>query len=420
MTELFLLGAGASVEAGVPDAYKMTSEMLKRIAEDEMSSYQRIDKVLHFVAGGLLFQQGIKGKNPFDGVNIEDLFNAVKLLGDRQKSELGPFISSWHPQLVGLESGRMASFTSRELLEAIYKPIEKHVEETTQTVRNEIMDDLEHIFEGRHIFSRQRKSKEIETSRSASGFEDRLTEALRQFVIGDEGKLFKTAAEAMIRKLAEMVWITDPQKTDYIIPLIQYAKATNSTIATLNYDNAIELAAQTTNVEIDTGFDSWSNSGEFIFDEEKIPLLKLHGSIDWALFDGQMSKEKPLPFQVINKVDPNKNKHGNFHPAVVFGGTNKLTAKGPFLNLIRSFEQQLSKTESLTIIGYSFRDEHVNEFVANWFNGSATRSIRIINSNPASMNHEFTQHLRSGYTKERVQIIKETTGVGVLNLAKQK
>ena len=110
MTELFLLGAGASVEAGVPDAYRMTNEMVKRLSEDDMSRYRRIDKVLQFVVGGLLFQQGIKGENPFDGINIEDLFNAVKLLGDRQNSDLSPFISSWHPELEGLENGKMANF----------------------------------------------------------------------------------------------------------------------------------------------------------------------------------------------------------------------------------------------------------------------------------------------------------------------
>jgi NAD-dependent SIR2 family protein deacetylase len=413
MTELFLLGAGASVEAGVPDAYKMTHEMLKKIAEDEMSRYQRVDKILQFVVGGLLFQQGIKGDNPFDGVNIEDLFNAVKLLGERQKSELGPFISSWHPQLVGLENGRMASFTSRKLLETIYKPIEKHIEETTEKLRDEIIDDLGKALEGRHVFSRHNRRKEIETFFASSSFEKQLTDAIRQVNIGGEGELFKTAADAMILKLVEMVWITDSQKINYLIPLLENVKKTNSTIATLNYDNAIELAGQVAGIEVDTGFDSWSSSGEFAFESEKTPLLKLHGSIDWALFDGRTTREKPLPFQVIEKLDLENVKERNFHPAVVFGGTNKLTAKGPFLSLIRSFEQQLSKTEKLTVIGYSFRDEHVNEFIKNWFNGDGTRTIRMINPNPNSLQNEFTQPFFNGVVKDRVQIIKEITSIGI-------
>jgi hypothetical protein len=204
------------------------------------------------------------------------------------------------------------------------------------------------------------------------------------------------------------------------LPLLQYIKDTHSIIATLNYDNAIELAGQVTGIEIDTGFDSWSNWGDFEFGVEITPLIKLHGSIDWALSDGRISKEKPLPYQVIKKVDPNADKEKEFHPAVVFGGKNKLTAKGPFLSLIRSFEQQLLKTEKLTIIGYSFRDEHVNEFIANWFNGSITRSVNIINPNPASMNQEFTRYLINDSTKDRVQTINKEAGAGILNLITTK
>ena len=206
MTELFLLGAGASVEAGVPDAYKMTKEMLKSISEDQLFRHRRIDKVLQFVAGGLLLRQGIRGENPFDGVNIEDLFNAVILLGDRQNSELEPFISSWHPQLEGLESGKMASFTSRDLLKTIYEPIEKNIKETTEELLKQFRELLK---QGR---SSSIRVKEIDTFFASSRFETKLTQAVRQIVTGSEGKLFKAAADAMILRLGEMVWITDQEK----------------------------------------------------------------------------------------------------------------------------------------------------------------------------------------------------------------
>ncbi len=79
MTELFLLGAGASIEAGIPGAYGMSKAMLDKFTNDPRYLNRRFNKVLEFVVGGLLFQQGFKGENPFDGVNIEDLFNAVVL-----------------------------------------------------------------------------------------------------------------------------------------------------------------------------------------------------------------------------------------------------------------------------------------------------------------------------------------------------
>jgi hypothetical protein len=175
------------------------------------------------------------------------------------------------------------------------------------------------------------------------------------------------------------------------------------------------MAGQSAGIQIDTGFDSWSNSGDFLFSDGKTPLLKLHGSIDWALSDGQISDEKPLPYQVIQKVDPNAEK-GGFRPEVIFGGRNKLTARGPFLSLLRSFEQQLSKVEMLTIIGYSFRDEHVNEFIINWFNGEIARSIRVIDPNPNSSDKGFMNSLLTGRGKDRVQIIRETAKEGIARL----
>ena len=414
MTELFLLGAGASVEAGVPDAYKMTNEMLRKLSEDQRAHYLRYDKVLQFVVGGLLFQQGIKGENPFDGVNIEDLFNAVLLLSDRQNSELSPFISSWHPQLIGLESGKMASFTSRELLKTINGPIEKFVKETTDEIFAQIGRPLER---GRTFSLRKR---EIETFFASSRFETKFTDAVRQVVSGSEGKLFKATADAMIQRLVEMVWITDAGKIEYLIPLLKYVIETDSSIVTLNYDNTIELAGQVLGIEIDTGFDAWSKSGDFTFGDGKVPLIKLHGSIDWALSGGRTAKEKPLPYQIIQKVDPNAKDQEGFQPAVIFGGKNKLTAKGPFLSLLQSFEAQLSKSETLTIIGYSFRDEHVNEFIANWLNGDITRTVRIINPNPNSLDDGFAQPLLDGVAKDRVQFIKEITSNGIMSIVKAK
>lgn len=410
MKELFLLGAGASVEAGVPDAYRMSNEMLTKFSEDYRAKFLRYDKVLQFVVGGLLFQQGIKGENPFEGVNIEDLFNAVLLLSDRHNSELSPFISSWHPHLIGLESGKMASFTSADLLKTINDPIEKFVKETSE----EIFEQLKDIQEGgrRSILRR----KEIPTFSASSRFEKLFSDAVRQIVSGSEGELLKATGNAMIQKLVEMVWITDNGKVDYLNPLLEYVVDTNSFIVTLNYDNAIELAGQILGVEIDTGFDEWSESGKFAFGDGKIPLIKLHGSINWALSSGMIGKEKPLPYQIIQKVDPNSIDHQSFQPAVIFGGKNKLTAKGPFLSLLHSFEEQLSKSEILTIIGYSFRDEHVNEFITNWFNGDGTRRIRIINPNLTSLNNTFVAFLLNETTQDRVQVIKEKTSSGILNI----
>jgi len=394
MTEMFLLGAGASVEAGIPDAYGMTRVMLESVAADDENRYRRLDKVLQFVVGGLLFQQGVRGENPYDGVNIEDLFNAIILLGERHHSDLGPFISSWHPQLMGFESGRLTTSASRGLLEAIFEPVQDYV---------------------RQIGGRWRPAR-IDTFSSSHVFEPRFADAVRQVVIGGEGRLFKAAADAMILKLVGMVWITDPARVAYLTPLVRHANVSNSTVVTLNYDNSIELAGQVTGVAVDTGFDSWSDTGEFGFEEGKVPLLKLHGSIDWALSDGVITEARPLPFQVIKKVSPNADEPQGLHPAVVFGGKNKLTAKGPFLGLLRAFDRALSSASSLWAIGYSFRDEHVNEFITKWFNGEPTRQVIIVNPRRDTIDKGLARDLLEGHGQTRVRVVESTAAMGISEL----
>lgn len=270
MKDFFLLGAGASIEADVPGAFGMTTKMLDVFSKDWM--LQRHSKVLRFVVGGLLFKQGTRGENPFDGVNIEDLFNAVLSLAERKNSELTPFVSSWNPAIDELEGGVVSDSTSRQLLDIIYDPIEEHLSELIRQIQGN--GGL-----GRRGFF----SNRINPFRSQSGFNRHLTASIQEFLTGGGGRLLTETADKMRRKLIEMVWITDSNKIQYLVPLLIYAIKNKAIITTLNYDNTIELSAQTSGIQIDTGFESWSEKGDFSFNPEYVPVVKLHGSIDWAL-----------------------------------------------------------------------------------------------------------------------------------------
>lgn len=122
---------------------------------------------------------------------------------------------------------------------------------------------------------------------------------------------------------------------------------------------------------------------------------------------------------MIQKIDQEKIKEWTKR-ALVFGGKNKLTAKGPFLSLLRSFDQKLRETDVLTILGYSLQDEHINEFIATWFNYDTNRKIRIIDPYPENLGQDLAQHLIQYETKERVQVFKETAANGILSLIKAK
>lgn len=63
--------------------------------------------IVSYVIGGLLFQHGIRAGDPYAGVDIEELLNAIVALSDRSRSEddVTPFIQQWHPMVDSLSAG---------------------------------------------------------------------------------------------------------------------------------------------------------------------------------------------------------------------------------------------------------------------------------------------------------------------------
>jgi len=74
-------------------------------------------------------------------------------------------------------------------------------------------------------------------------------------------------------------------------------------------------------------------------------------------------------------------------PGVIFGAGNKLRPDGPYLDLYSEFRAALAEARQVVVIGYSFRDAHVNEALRRWFlsaqEGSVLRLSRITPEIPA-------------------------------------
>ncbi len=121
MREMVLLGAGASMEAGVPGAYNMSERMVRKFYEDV--DLLRYAPVLSFVAGGLMFQRGVRGENPYGGIDVEELFNAVQLLEGRSNLEAAPFIGSWHPMVAEFDRINPARPSLNRLNRIIYESV---------------------------------------------------------------------------------------------------------------------------------------------------------------------------------------------------------------------------------------------------------------------------------------------------------
>lgn len=152
-------------------------------------------------------------------------------------------------------------------------------------------------------------------------------------------------------------------------------------IATLNYDTLVETAARQHGVSLSTGANDWDAGPRWRFPDDQMRLLKLHGSVNWR-------RSKPVnPSWGISrdgiyelgpgvKAAPN----GRVDAELVFGGGNKLRPDGPWPALYSAFEDLLMEADVLVVVGYSFRDVHVDTAMRRWASGAPNR--RIIDIDP--------------------------------------
>jgi len=200
--------------------------------------------------------------------------------------------------------------------------------------------------------------------------------------------------DVLVRLLVDLVRIGDKGALWYLLPLANAGKACPLTIASLNYDLAIEYACALAGVPCTTGIESWERTAEFPKPEAGIDLLKLHGSINWEYRQSVwrlsgIPEDKVVSISTGEVVEP---RFPDIVPAVIFGSGNKLTATGPFLSLLATFAQRLEEHDLLLVCGYSFQDIHINEILRRWFNRKPQRRLISIEAPDAPQgDHWFAQ-----------------------------
>jgi hypothetical protein len=441
--EMLLLGAGASVEAGVPDSYDMTKRISEHFHQDVLLRKQA--HVISFVIGGLLFQHGVRGNDPLaEGVNVEELFNAVILLAERNTLEAAPFVGSWHAMVQEFDKESIQAPNLDRLLKAIFEGIRKEIIDALpssppsfggrnidKAIENAIKKAVEAAVKGRsislgysdsvgrevgdyvmEIVKRWLDNLKNKSPHSNYAFQTEFKSAIRSLQEQPgEGEIFERTAESMIRALTKLVWIDSGERVVHLESLLRLVgQQKRLVVATLNYDNSIELLSQRGNASCNTGIAQWSEAGTFDFAGDGIQLIKLHGSIDWVMERGIRTKERPLPHTLVRSI--NSAERVPSRPAVIFGQRNKLTAEGPFLDLLRAFQLELSASERLTVVGYSFRDDHVNEYISQWLNKNRDHKLRVINRSFAQRPSEYGRHLLQ-YCQDRLEVIEEKAGDGL-------
>jgi hypothetical protein len=332
---VYLLGAGASKDAGLPLANGITQQALEHL-NDGKSDTPQLAPLFNYVVSAISAHAGKSGQRPDELPGIETVVAAIDLLTERESLEIAPFVGAWDPA-VGMLGRKPRTLTSTDLRE-----LEKALSRT-------------------------------------GGFRERTVEKVIAKVVDARISADNSAAYGQLKAqlacdLLNTLRLSSDESVRYLTPLCELGRTAGPlTVATLNYDVTVETAGRLTNVHVDTGVEHWAKSGALEFASSGVHLLKLHGSIDWR-FPSQHGVGKSPgdgfePEALVSRWD--------HQPAVIYGAREKLQPEGPFLDLRGEFEARLQNSECLVCIGYSFGDDHVNIVLRRWLERDPARWMVI-------------------------------------------
>lgn len=329
----FLLGAGASVEAGLPISSALTQRMAATVDGRRDAD---VSRAINAAIGAMVAHDTARGRSAYEQVDIERLFSAIEMLSDLDDQELTPFVTSWTPAV---------SFTGGGS-DFPHSWVDSFLGRLGQAAGRVSVLDEEH-------------------------FKEVFAEGVRAVTGGEYGaQVFKRLQQDMLFHLVELLTV-DLERVDYLTPLLNSKPPIR--IATLNYDTTIEDLAWRSGRSYTTGLETWEPSADWQWGDASIRLLKLHGSLTWYWHPECLSGK----LREIRTTQITRGQDGHWHfpndyfgggRGVVFGRRGKLRADGPYLAMLRAFDSFLEESDTLVIVGYSLRDDHINSAIARWFN----------------------------------------------------
>lgn len=112
---LVLLGAGASVDAGIPHSAEMVSQIEAALEQD----WKDYKELYNYVRSAIFYADGIRGTYAKDvAYNIERLVMSLDELARREEHPLYPFVGAWNPRLLqvaGSNFERVSPFRNKIL-----------------------------------------------------------------------------------------------------------------------------------------------------------------------------------------------------------------------------------------------------------------------------------------------------------------
>jgi hypothetical protein len=118
---LFLLGAGASCEAGIPTSTMMIDKV--EILLEENEEWYEYKELYYCIKSSIMHGFGIIGDYDKDSVNIETIVNTMDELIKSIKHPIYPFVGSWIPRLTELTNNNFKKIEElrRKIVSQLFK-----------------------------------------------------------------------------------------------------------------------------------------------------------------------------------------------------------------------------------------------------------------------------------------------------------
>ena len=349
---IFLLGAGASLDAGMPCTRQITSTIISGKNFQGEKAFRHSDETWSFGQGPSV---------PIDNVYMHRVLKAVKLLKyiyDKAFSDMrrdGNYEDIY--------------FLAHTLFRAA---LDKH--------RIELQPFLASLYPELLPVLIKREDEIIDRFCQPEGLTDLFRETMNY--------------------IRDVVWYLlreQPTKIESLQSIIDACKDDSFNkvkLFTLNHDLVLEQALKLNSLEFAEGFEPARNKlrhwNPNLFDNNqyRILLFKIHGSINWFNFSDEEDTNVPDKIGIPETTDiwhlTNEYGHlqrpGNGRPVFLAGTENKIFSysSGIFLGLISRFRESLNDVNSFAICGYSFGDKGINRLIKDWlFSNQENRLIVI-------------------------------------------
>ena len=204
--------------------------------------------------------------------------------------------------------------------------------------------------------------------------------------------------------VADIVWSQLCGSASFTDHLKLIAKGCTSgrvtSISTLCHDTHVEKFLTNQDIPLADGFSEPQNGVRYweadLDSKNKIPFLKLHGSVNWfsfkprigsPFFDIRIGIPLDGDFQHTKADDDTFQWATDGRPWLLIGTFNKISeySQGIFRELHYRFRSTISEADQLLICGYSFGDKGINSEIIEWFYSKQGRRFVIIHPDPTKL-----------------------------------